>query len=65
VIRGRCATCRAWDNSTTDDNDNSPCRQALPVITIPGNPIGSWPFTSESDWCGFYIADPDKLDEDE
>ena len=61
----RCDRCRYFDTSITDeDGARSPCRVTAPTIPFGARSgTGEWPMVEDSDWCGLFHLDPDKLDD--
>lgn len=56
----RCEDCRFWDNSTqsgtAEPDTTGLCRRNAPVVDILRPSDGLWPFTSDTDWCGAFVA---------
>lgn len=58
----RCEDCRFWDASTQDGNaqpDTTGLCRINPPALAPLTAKGWWPFTSDTDWCGYFRARPE------
>lgn len=59
----KCEDCRFWDTSVvSEDGAASPCRK-LPPIADDRDHSARWPMTEETDWCGSFERDPNRVEE--
>jgi len=58
----KCEDCKNWDNSTQHGNaqpDTTGLCRAQPPVADERDGSARWPFTEDTDWCGWFVARPE------
>lgn len=57
-IDARCDHCRYWHD--VGDHQMGQCR-VHPPVAQQHYPVGRWPITKSTDWCGAFAIDPQQV----